>query len=245
MKPMSTKEIRHRLDYLLRNKGFGVVTGGAGRGKTTAIRHWAKGLNPSLYKVIYISLSTLTIAEFYKQLAESLGLEARPKKSDNYKIIQGEISRYALEKRMTPVFIFDEANYIINGILNDLKMFFNFDMDSKDRAVVLLIGLPGLNNTLRLVAHEPLRQRITMNYSLENLTKEESRRYIKERLEVANCTHLVFDEPALEGIINASNGVPRYINKICDTSLFVANHKNIDTINADIVMQAVNEIELD
>ena len=239
------KEIRHRLEYLLKNKGFGVITGGPGRGKTTAIRHWASGLSKSLYKVVYISLSTLTVSEFYKQLATELGLEAKPKKSDNHKLIQEEINRYAFEKRITPIFIFDEANYITNGVLNDLKMFFNFDMDSKDRAIVLLTGLPQLNNNLRLTANEPLRQRIIMNYSMENLSKEECRNYIEERLLAAKATKGIFEGAAIEAIINSSNGIPRVINKICDTSLFVANHKNLDLIDIDIIMQASNEIELE
>ncbi len=63
----------------------------------------------------------------------------------------------------------DEANYINNAILNDLNPLFNFDMDSRDQAVVLLAGLPKLNDTLSLAVHEPLRQRIVMNYNLEGM----------------------------------------------------------------------------
>ena len=144
------KEVVCRLNYLLNNKGFGILTGGPGRGKTTIIRNWCNSLNSSLYKVIYTSLSTLTVAEFYKNLAMQLGLEPMARKIDNFKIIQNEINRYTVEKRITPIIIIDEANYISNGILNDLKMLFNFDMDSRDRAIVLLVGLPQLNNTMRL-----------------------------------------------------------------------------------------------
>ena len=91
------KEVTYRLKYLLNNKGFGVITGGAGRGKTTIIRSWSKSLNSSLYKVIYVSLSTLNVNEFYKYLATEMGLEAMHKKSDNFKLIQNEINRYSLE----------------------------------------------------------------------------------------------------------------------------------------------------
>lgn len=238
------KEIAYRLNYLLANKGFGVITGGPGRGKTTAIRNWAKQLNSSLYKVVYTSLSTLTVSEFYKHLAACLDLEVAHKKTDNFKNIQNEISRYSVEKRITPVIIIDEANYINNGILNDLKMLFNFDMDSKDRAVMLLVGLPQLNNTLRLVANEPLRQRITMNYNLETLSKEEGLNYIKGKLAGAKSTMELFNPNALEAVINASNGIPRLINKICNSCLIIGNSKNTNIIDADIVMLAVNETEL-
>lgn len=238
------KEILYRLNYLLDNKGFGILTGGPGRGKTTTVRNWSKGLNTSLYKVIYISLSTLTVTEFYKYLAVQLGLEPMHRKSDNFKIIQNEINRYAIEKRITPVIIIDEANYINNSILNDLKILFNFDMDSKDRAVILLTGLPQLNNTLRLVANEPLRQRISMNYNLDSLDKTEAREYIAGKLSGAKSSLNIFNENAVEAIINAANGVPRIINKICNACLMIGNTKNVNEIDSDIVMFAVNENEL-
>lgn len=238
------KESTYRLDVLLNTRGFGLLTGSPGKGKTTIVRHWAKELNTSLYKVIYSSLSTLTVVEFYKHLAEQLGLEPACRKSDNFRMIQNEINRYSIEKRITPVIIIDEANYINNGVLNDLKLLFNFDMDSKDRAVILLVGLPQLNNTLRLVAHEPLRQRITMNYHLDELTKEEAKTYVTSKLNGAKCYTQIFSESALEGIVNAANGIPRMINKICNACLLIAHNQSLNEINNDVVMLAINEIEI-
>lgn len=69
-------EAKFRLDYLAKAKGLGLLTGAPGRGKTTLVRSWAATLNPSLYKVIYTSLSTVTVNDFYRNLASSLG--ARP-----------------------------------------------------------------------------------------------------------------------------------------------------------------------
>lgn len=238
------KETQVRLNYLLETKGFGVLTGGAGKGKTTAIRTWAKSLNPSLYKVIYSSLSTLTVMEFYRKLASDLGLEPRHRKPDNFRMIQEEICRYTIEKRITPVIIIDEANHIGTGILNDLKILFNFDMDSRDRAVVLLAGLPSLNRTLMLSAHEPLRQRVTMNYHMEGLTKEESKQYILAKLSGAQCTRQVFNENALEALANASNGVPRILNKLCNSCLMIGSMQGADLIDEEIVMRAVEDCKL-
>ena len=239
------KELKIRLDYLLNNKGFGVITGGAGRGKTTAIRNYTKNINKSLYSVTYTCLSTLTVNEFYKHLANELGLDAAYRKHENFKIIQSEISRLAIEKRITPIIIIDEANYINNAILNDLKMLFNFEMDSRDKAIVLLVGLPQLNNTLRLTANEPLRQRITMNYNIDSLNKEDSIDYIQKKLEGAKCTMEIYNRNALEAIANASNGIPRLINKICNNALLIAASKGVNVIDADLIMNAVNDIELD
>ena len=69
------RETVFRLDYLAKTKGFGLLTGSPGRGKTTTIRSWASNLNPSLYKVIYSSLSTLTPNDFYRNLVRELGAE--------------------------------------------------------------------------------------------------------------------------------------------------------------------------
>ena len=238
------KETLCRLNVLLETRGFGVITGEAGKGKTTIVRNWSKTLNPSRFKVIYSMLTTLTVAEFYKHLADQFGLEPMARKNKNFKNIQNEIIRYSVEKRITPVIIIDEANYINTGILNDLKLLFNFEMDSKDRAVVLLVGLPQLNNTLRLRAHEPLRQRITMNYHLEGLPKEEARTYIQGKLSGANCHTNIFSEGALEALINVSNGIPRVIDKICNACLLIGHNQNMNDINNDLVMMAVNETEL-
>jgi len=233
-----------RLDYLAKTKGFGILTGSAGRGKTTCIRAWAATLNPSLYKVIYSSLSTLTPNDFYRNLVRELGGEPSYKKPENFRIIQEEITRLALEKRKTPIIIIDEANYINNAILNDLKILFNFEMDSRDRAVILLTGLPKLNSTLSLQIHEPLKQRIVMNYNLEGLSKDEGKTYISEKLIGAGCYQTVFEEAAIEAILNASDGTPRLINKYCNMSMMLGDTKKANLITTDIVMQAINDCEL-
>lgn len=237
-------ETATRLSYLGDTKGFGLLTGSPGRGKTTAVRKWAGGLNPSLFKVVYSSLSTLTVLEFYRRLAESLGAQPGFRKTDNFNIIQGEINRYALEKRITPVIIIDEADHIGHKILADLKILFNFDMDSRDRAVILLVGLPQLNNTLNLSVHEPLRQRIVMNYHMEGMSKEEGRLYIKKKLEAAGCRQKVFDENALEAILNTAGGTPRLVNKICNASLLIAGSQGHDIVDADSVQKAISDIQL-
>ena len=138
----------------------------------------------------------------------------------------------------------DEANYIGNGILNDLKILFNDEMDSRDRAVVLLAGLPKLNSTLSLGIHEPLKQRIVMNYNLEGLSKDEAHLYVTEKLNGAGCNQTVFEEAALEAVINAADGIPRMLNKYCNASMLIGDSKNTNLITTDIVMQAVNDCEL-
>lgn len=237
-------EARVRLDYLGDTRGFGVLTGEPGRGKTTSARLWAASLNPSLFKVSYSSLSTLTVMDFYRQLAFGLGAEPGFRKNDLFNDIQREVKRHALEKRVTPVVIIDEADMLSHKVLSDLQIMFNFEMDSRDLAAVLLIGQPRLNVTLNQSAHESLRQRIVMNYHMGGITKEEGRAYIAKKLEDAGSRQTVFDENATEAILNAANGTPRMINKICNRSLMIGASQGQDIIHADTVRKAVEDNHL-
>ena len=200
------------------------------------IRKWCETLNKAAYKVVYIPLSTLTVLEFYRQLASSLGIEPYHKKVDNFRTIQEIVTRYEKEKRVTLIIILDEANYLKSEILNDLKLLFNFDMDSQGRAIVLLMGLPNLNRTLNLNVHEPLKQRIVMNYQLDSLNKDESKNYILRKLKGAGCHQTVFEEQALEAVATACNGVPRRINQLCNQCLLIGNNQNKNMINIDVFM---------
>ena len=238
------QEVRFRLNYLAQTKGFGLLTGSPGLGKTTALRTFAASLNPSKYKVIYNSLSTVTVMDFYRSMAEGFDEFPSHRKTDNFRIIQEAINRLSIEKRITPIIIIGEANHISNGILNDLKILFNFEMDSRDRAVIILAGQPQLNNILSLAVHEPLRQRIVMNYHMEGLTKESGRIYIEKKLKGAGCKQKVFEEPAIEAILNASNGTPRLINKYCNSCLLIGHNDGLVTIDANTAMQAINDNQL-
>ena len=240
----NNKEVKYRLDYLLQTKGFGLITGDPGLGKTTSIRHWSNSLNTSAYKVIYLPMSTLTVQDSYRQLAQSLNLVPTFRKIENFKQIQAAIKRLAIDKKVTPIIIFDEANYMSSAMLNDLKIIFNFDMDSKDYACLILCGLPVLNSTLNLKANEPLKQRLVTSYNLEALTQDESANYIKAKLLAAGSTTEVFNEQATKAIVSYSKGVPRIISKICNTSLLIGDKKGVNTIDEEVVMSAINDIEL-
>ena len=83
-----------------------------------------------------------------------------------------------------------------------------------------------------------------MNYNLDGLTKEEGRAYIQEKLKGAGCTQTVFEDNAIEAILNAANGTPRMINKLCNASLLVGNNSNLNIVTTDAVMQAISDCEL-
>lgn len=238
------REAHVRLNGLKDSNGFGLITGEPGRGKTTAVRTWANSLNQSLFKVTYSSISSLTVLDFYRKIAAGLGSTPSFHKNDLFDDIQREIRRFALEKKVTPVIIIDEADMLSHKVLRDLQLMFNFEMDSRDLAIVLLVGQNQLINTLNQNAHESLRQRILMNYHMLGITKEEGRQYIARKLESVGCLQPVFNENAVESILNSANGAPRVINKICDKSLLIGAMQGIKLIDPETVLKAVNEITL-
>ena len=83
-----------------------------------------------------------------------------------------------------------------------------------------------------------------MNYNLEGMSKTEGHAYVKAKLKGAGCSQTVFEENALEAILNAANGTARMINKLCNASLLVGNSSNLNMITADAVMQEINDCEL-
>lgn len=235
------KQLIHRLKHLEDIKGLGIITGEPGLGKTTALRYWSSGLNSALYKVIYIPHSTVTVMEFYRTLADEFGIEPSHSKRKNFKAIQEEITRLVIEKRITPVVILDEANYLPSSILNDLKLLMNFEMDSRDRMIILLIGQSALRNTLNLKSNEALRQRVSMNYSVQPMSAEETKEYINKKLEAAGLTFPIISDSAYIQIQNASKGIPRMVNQIMDKAFMLLENRKEREISEEIAMDAINE----
>ena len=83
-----------------------------------------------------------------------------------------------------------------------------------------------------------------MNYNLEGISKEEGRSYISEKLKGAGCSQVIFEEAAIEAVLNAAEGTPRLINKYCDKCLLCGNSAKADMITAEIVMKAVSDCVL-
>lgn len=235
------KEVKVRLDYLLQTKGIGLITGDPGCGKTTIVRNYTNRLNQSAYKTIYLPLSTLTVMEAYKQLAVAFNVEPSLRKYENFSYIQDAIRRLNVEKKIVPIIIFDEANYLSSSFLNDLKILFNFEMDSRDLAVVLLVGQSVLNNALKMKNNEALKQRIITSYNIGTMSIEESCIYIKTKLGDAGASSDIFTPQALRAVASYSSGNPRVISRVCDLALMIANKMDKNTIDEEAAHMAINE----
>jgi len=238
------KEATSRLKFLTANKGIGLFTGLPGHGKTFVLRSFLSSLNPSLYKVFYSPLSTITTMDFYRSL--SLGLDITPafRKVDMFRQIQNRIVTLDKEKRVTPVIALDECQYLNTAILNDLKIIFNFDMDSANHAVVILNGLPSLNNILVKQVHESIAQRITINYMFSGLSEPQANSYVLQGLHACGASEKIFQPAALASLFAASSGSIRKLNALITNALIAGAQKKLDFIDTDAVMDSLNEFNI-
>jgi len=233
-----------RLGHLKEIKGIGLFTGHPGTGKTSTIKKFMDSLNPSLFKCVYLPLSTVTVMEFYRSIAFGIGIPPSFKKIDMFNSIQERIVSLSKDKRITTVIAMDEGQYLHTKILNDLKILLNFDMDSKNYAAVILSGLPTLSNSLAGQTHEALTQRIVINYTFSGLSKTELGDYILTRLKAGGVHTNMFSPSAMEAIWGCSSGCPRLVNNLAEKCLLLGFQKNVKTIDNEIVMLANNEISL-
>lgn len=238
------KEMQARLEYLLKTHGIGLFTGSSGFGKTYSIKYFLDNLNVGLYKPVYLSLSTITVMDFYKGLCIGLGISPMSRKIDMFKQIQDTIKTYVKDRKITPVIVLDEAQYLRTDILNDLKMLFNFDIDSKDYAVLILVGQTTLNDLLSRNIHEALRQRIVVNYTLAGLNPKEVEEYLKNRLRIAGMNENMFEEGAIKAISSNCNGSTRKLNLIVENCLMICEQKGENVVTTEIAMLAENELSL-
>lgn len=238
------KEVSKRLEHLKNIKGIGVFIGQPGYGKTCAIRNFVECLNKNLYQVIYIQLTTVSVNDFYRDLSLSLGLEPRYRKIDNFKQIQNRISSLYREQRITPVFWIDEAQYLHYSILADLKLLMNFEMDSRNYAIMILSGLPSIVTTLSMRIHEALYQRVVIHYSFQGIMREEIREYIKSRLELCGVNRTILEEAAYEVMSTYSNGSIRKLDNLMHKALMIGCSKNVNSLDNETLMEAISEAEL-
>jgi type II secretory pathway predicted ATPase ExeA len=233
-----------RLKHLLEIKGIGLFTGSPGTGKTFTLKNFADSLNPSLYKTVYLPLSTVTVLEFFRAIALGLGIVPPYKKIDLFNAIQERVLTLSKDKRVTTVIMLDEGQYLGNKILNDLKILLNFSMDAENHAIIVISGQTTLASTLSMQTHEALAQRILINYIFRGLSKSEMADYIDSRLKLCGVRENIFAENALEAIWGCSGGLPRVINTVAEKALFIGAQKKARVIDPEIVMLASNDISL-
>ena len=238
------REVVAGLQYLTNNKGIGVVTAPCGNGKSFAIRCFMESLNPNLYTPAYITLSTVTVLDFYREICKALSLEEKGGKTGMYHKIKGHIYQLSSSLKRPLVLVVDEAQYLNRHILKELKMLTNFRYDSKYCFTLILCGEPELLNTLNLDINEGLRQRIIYHYEFRGFSDDEVRDYVYHKLGIAGASETIIGDDAITALTAFSGGSARLIDKAMTSALTLGAQIGQTTINADTMKAAIEDLSL-
>ncbi len=238
------RQMTARLKHLIQFRGIGLFTASPGIGKTFCLRCFMEELNPNLHMPVYICLSTVSVAEFYRQLCSMLGLMAKGGKPGMFKAIQEQVAYQYREKRQPLLLAIDEAQYLSTSILNDIKMLMNYKCDSINCFSLILCGEPHLNHILSTPIHEALRQRISVHYNFGGLTDTEAIAYILHKLRIAGSSRAIINEAALNAVAGHAHGNPRIIDTIMSDALIIGSQQDKTCIDADVILAAVENCNL-
>lgn len=237
------QKLKINLDNLLTTRGVGLVTGEAGVGKTRGVRSWIKTLNPHTCKIIYQPDNHFGPFCIYRQFGESLGLELTSRYSTLWRSIKQELSHCYHEKKITPIWILDEAQQLHQKFLADLPLFLNINGDTEDVMVLLLIGLPKLFNTLQKQAYEPLVSRIQFHFHWEALEDlGQFKEFLHAAFQLAGAAQSLISETGVQMIHLASKGRLRYAHRIVNRSLQAAASQNMNHVPDDIIKNMIDEL---
>ena len=235
------KIMQNRLAYIKEVRGIGVFTAAPGMGKTYCLRCFENSLNKNLFQMKYICLSTISVVEFYKEFCHQLGLEAKGGKTVMFKAIQERLYYLYKEKKQPIILAVDEAQYLNNSILQDLKMLMNFRYDSLNCFTLILSGEPLLNRTLERSIHESLRQRITVHYTFQGLNPDETKAYILHKIKTAGGAPSIIGDDAINALTGYCKGNPRIIDNLMTTALKAGAQLQKSCIDSDVILTAVND----
>ena len=233
-----------RLQFLEKTRGIGLFTGIPGSGKTFTIKYYLENLNSGLYKIVYLPLTSVSTIDFYRALCISLNLEIRGTKTKMFFDIQENIKKIVNEQKKHLIIAIDEVQLLKSEVLTDLKLLFNFEMDSKNMATVILIGLPVINHVLSRNTNEDLNQRIVMNYEFKGLSQDDVKGYIRDRLQLVNVSETIFTDSVFETLPNLVNGSIRKLNLIIERALILGAIEKVERIDNELIMKSINDISL-
>jgi len=235
--------VKSRFDYAVRLGCCAVITGDVGSGKSTALRYAASLLHSSEYKVFYVTASSGSIIELYRQIVEELGIErSSTSRAVMTSIIKNEIKEFVQGKKMKTILIIDEASLLRMEVFAELHTLVQFEKDSKTWLPIILAGQPTLVDKLQYRTSIPLSSRVVGKSHLEGIDMTGMKSYLIHHLKRCGVETNFFSDPAVTAIHQGSGGLLRKANHLARGALIAAATEKSMSVSAEHVRIASSEI---
>ncbi len=222
-------------------KGFVVITGDIGSGKTTVCRTLLNRLDPKT-RTALVTNTHISGKDLLSAVLEDLEVEYTPGSKAR---LLSQLNQYLIEQLRSDhnvVLIIDEAQNLKPAVMEEVRMLSNLETENEKLIQIIFLGQPELKNKLALPKLEQLRQRIAAYYHLTALSEDDTRKYILYRLKIAGGSDKrYFTDPALDMIYRFSKGVPRLINQVCDSALLNGFIYEKDIIDEKLMQEVIHE----
>ncbi len=237
------------LYYAIRQlKGFAVVTGEVGTGKTLLLRCLLQLFeNSEDFAYAYLFHSRLSPLEFLQYILADFGLEIAGKSKSELLFAFGKFLSDRGAQQLTTVLIVDEAHDLSEELLEEVRLLSNLEAPDRKLLQIVLVGQPELDQKLDSHSLRQLKQRIALRTHLEPLTLEETSSYIHHRLTAAGAdpsSDPIFPADTVEEIHKWSQGLPRLINSICENALILAYARKEQVVCPEVIAEIVRDLRL-
>jgi general secretion pathway protein A len=219
--------------------GLTVITGAVGAGKTTLLRKLLQQINYDRLTVGMIN-NTMSFDEHLIRWVVSAFNMPHDNK-DSIAVFRDfqhfVINQYAKGKQT--VLIIDEAQNLNEKSLEELRLLTNINAERDQLLKIVLIGQPELLDILSKPKLAQIAQRVSVEYHLEALTREETSAYVEYRMHTAGSERQVFTDTAVDAVYYLSGGVPRLINTLCDYALVFGYATDAQTIGLSAILEVI------
>jgi general secretion pathway protein A len=244
LSPTHQEALQHLKYGVSERKGFIVLVGEVGCGKTTLCRRFLNELDPARFDTALILNPRVTETQMLKAILTELG-ETKLSRSQNDLVAQvNRVLLERIEKGRDIVLIIDEAQNLSFDVLEQIRLLSNLETDKQKLLQIVLMGQPELKDLLAREELRQLRQRILVHYELNPLTAPDMAHYIHHRLALAGANgRPAFTKWALRAIHRGSGGIPRLVNNLCDKALLSAFIRESDEVTYWDARRAVKDVE--
>ena len=219
-------------------KGFVVLTGEVGTGKTLMMRWLLDLLKRQQVPFSNVFNPRLSSIDLFRYICHDLGINVDEPTKGNLLQALYRFLLVQLEKGLTTVLVVDEAQQLSSNVLEEVRLLTNLETTQQKLVQIILVGQPELDTKLDSFELRQLKQRIAVRCRLEPFREDEVRTYIERRLRLAGATaqaHTIFPVETVEAIYRYSLGVPRVINSICEQALVAAYARGTSSISVEII----------